>query len=261
MDAAGWQAACAAIDRACAVNPLDPAPPDGEEVRRRCRAVVLLQRTVESLLRRAEGAAPAAAQLRLLATLQGTVERAAQTNADSSRREALLAAVRPQSGGSGNGGGEGLAAVAAAAVPGTADDVLPALIRQEAEGGCLLLGALQRAVAAASDHDDDCALRAECESRLAAYSLAVTGAAAMRASAAPSASWEDALRAPLVEAALQALAALPGDAWHHQRAAAVTHASRLVMSQSILVKRAVAALMMKQASVKLAPGKQQQAFS
>lgn len=60
---------------------------------------------------------------------------------------------------------------------------LPALVRQEAEGGCLYISALQRCMAApASSNGTEAAVAAECEARLANFCLWVVARAAERAS-------------------------------------------------------------------------------
>lgn len=66
------------------------------------------------------------------------------------------------------------------------EQLRPALVRQEAEGGCLYIGALQRCIAAAGGSGgggggaDAAALAAECEARLAAFCLWVVSRAADR---------------------------------------------------------------------------------
>ena len=60
---------------------------------------------------------------------------------------------------------------------------VPALVRQEAEGGCLYISALQRCMAApASSNGTEAAVAAECEARLANFCLWVVSTAAERAS-------------------------------------------------------------------------------
>lgn len=62
------------------------------------------------------------------------------------------------------------------------EHTLPALVRQEAEGGCLYISALQRCMSApASSNGTEAAVAAECEARLASFCLWVVAGAAERA--------------------------------------------------------------------------------
>lgn len=62
------------------------------------------------------------------------------------------------------------------------ENTLPALIRQEAEGGCLYIAALQRCVATPiSSNGTEAAVAAECEARLSNFCLWVVAGAAERA--------------------------------------------------------------------------------
>lgn len=83
------------------------------------------------------------------------------------------------------------------------EQLRPALVRQEAEGGCLYIAALQRCVhAPASSNGTEAAVAAECEARLANFCLWVVQGAAERVAGAD--------HAADATAAAAALAASPG---------------------------------------------------
>lgn len=85
------------------------------------------------------------------------------------------------------------------------ENTLPALVRQETEGGCLYIAALQRCVAAPiSSNGTEAAVAAECEARLSNFCLWVVAGAAERAAALRSS--EGGLVDPTPAAALKAAA-------------------------------------------------------
>jgi hypothetical protein len=175
-------------------------------IRRRSRLAVLLQRVLDSLLQRHMGAMPGQVQLQLLDLLHRTVKAAAATNADAWRCAAAAQTLAAAAGGKQLPGAweleaDGSLAAGAAAggldgpdgvdVPPAAatgdagaaqwEQLHPALVRQEAEGGCLYIGALQRCLAApASSNGTEAAVAAECEARLADFCLWVVQGAAGR---------------------------------------------------------------------------------
>ena len=216
-----------------------------EALRRRSRVAVLLQRVLDSVLAQRAAAMPGQVQLQLLELLHRTVVAAAELNADAgcraaaertlaARAAAAAAAAAGRSGGSLAGSEPWAAdvpseAVAAAlgadaapsvgpavalevgddspAPPAAAswEQLRPALARQEAEGGCLYISALQRCIASpASSNGTQAAAAAECEARLATFCLWVVQAAADRAASAASAA------AGTGSAAAEAFASSPG---------------------------------------------------
>lgn len=159
---------------------------------------------------------------------------------------------------------------------GAGEPLLPALARQEAEGGCLYLASLQRCCEqpCTSDGSEE-RLREECASRLAAYCLRVVAAAAARqqqqqqteqqqqqdgsvgstagAQAVPSTAaafadqpWTHAVAAPLVEAALAAFASMPQDMWRRQQGVVFSHLAALMCSPSRGVRQALRRLVQRQ---------------
>ena len=128
---------------------------------------MLLQRVLDSLLQRHMGAMPGQVQLQLLDLLHRTVKAAAATNADAWRCAAAAQTLAAAAGGKqlpgaweleadgslaagaaagGLDGPDGVDVPPAAATGDAAqwEQLHPALVRQEAEGGCLYIGALQR---------------------------------------------------------------------------------------------------------------------
>ena len=151
------------------------------------------------------------------------------------------------------------------------DALLPALARQEVEGGCLYLAALQRSCSQPSTADGtEEAVHDECASRVAAYCqhvVATAGAAAASnarnhegdtslpaasrsapsaAAAAAEQSWLEAVRAPLVEAALLAFGEMSPEAWQRQQAAAFPMMALLMCNPNKGVRQALRDLMRKQ---------------
>lgn len=255
------------------------------------------------------GVLPANVRLRLLGIVQRAVESAATFNNDEIRRLALwrvLHADRSTSvtasggddavdnttknGSSRNSGGSldvdvlGLAhAVSATASVWDTGCLLPALIRQEIEGGRILLQSLERmygdssGMGAKEMGDDD--LKMECESRLLSFAVSVlrksvnamadTSSSSSVSSAPavsaddggslggppparamskgavslPSDSWEEAMRGPLVADALKALCALPIEAWKELKQEVFRISTILVCSHDLEVRKAVKELM------------------
>ena len=177
-----------------------------DAMRRWSRLAVLLQRVLDSLLQRHMGAMPGQVQLQLLDLLHRTVKAAAATNADAWRCAAAARTLAAAAGGKqllgawelvadgslaagaaagGLDGPDGVDDPPAAATGDAAaaqwEQLHPALARQEAEGGCLYIGALQRCMASpASSNGTQAAVAAECEARLADFCLWVVQGAAGR---------------------------------------------------------------------------------
>lgn len=192
---------------------LAAAVAEAEAIRRRSRLAVLLQRVLDSMLLQRAAAMPGQVQLQLLDLLHRTVQAAAALNADAGRRAAAEralaagAAVTAQQlvGGSttwGPGGTageappEGLGPMVGVGAEDEDEDpaggsngsgwehLRPALVRQEAEGGCLYIAALQRCMhSPTSSNGTEAAVAAESEARLAHFCLWVVQGAAERATA------------------------------------------------------------------------------
>lgn len=142
------------------------------------------------------GAARAAAAGLLAAPAEGGAAQQAQRGSSSLGEEGSWEVVEPPEGhahpagvapfGASMGQGPGLlelgaGAGAAEAAAASGDALLPALVRQEVGGGCLLIGALQRCAdqPLTSDQSEP-QVQSEAEARLAAYCLEVVEAAALR---------------------------------------------------------------------------------
>lgn len=136
---------------------------------------------------------------------------------------AAAAAAAAAQDGLGSAGADDLAETPLGAVllgeedgPAAWEQLRPALVRQEAEGGCLYIAALQRCVrGAATSNSTGPAVAAECEARLADFCLWVVHGAAQRvgpAGAEGAGSAAEEAAAAVAAALAAAAAASPGSA-------------------------------------------------
>ncbi|KAK9788000.1 hypothetical protein WJX73_004027 [Symbiochloris irregularis] len=220
-------------------------------IRGRCRAVLMVQRACSVLHRDCEAHMPASTQLLLLAVLQDTVQRAMTFNRSPERRISAASILtirdsttRPSSNQLGNaavrltggqGQKQGLPVSLALGRGGDLAAVRPALLRQEAEGGKLLTTALLRC----SDKGSEVA--SEAQSRLLslgrklltaaaddAWQHHVRGPEGAAAAAPEGSSWEEAIRAPLIVAMLQAYSTLAQATMQKELHSIFPHLARLI---------------------------------
>lgn len=225
---------------------------DEERIHCRCKVTLLMLRAAHAALINASHTMPVEARFRFIDSMSAAVHAAAAFNDDHSQRGLLIndiASTQSSEPGANNN-----------ARPGTSGDFqwdnppLPALARQETEGGCLMIDAL---VKTSIGIDSSGSLQTTaggdayvlgCKERLILYCSEVMQAAVVRLSGTRSVlPWEDAVRGPVVEAALRALCAMPAEDWKAQRAMVFAGAAQLVRCRSMGVRRAVRELMQKQA--------------
>ncbi|DBA73285.1 hypothetical protein WJX77_003623 [Trebouxia sp. C0004] len=146
------------------------------------------------------------------------------------------------------------AAAAAAALAPEVDDVMwPALMRQEAEGGVLLIEALKRSL-----QSGDEAVAPEAQERMLEVCRQVITRAAQdtwqqtdghsqHAGAAhhvtDGTSWEQAIRAPLIVTVLESYYSIHNEAWTSELQAIFPHLAKLVCSAQPTVRKALGQLM------------------
>lgn len=146
------------------------------------------------------------------------------------------------------------AAAAAAALAPEVDDVMwPALMRQEAEGGVLLIEALKRSL-----QSGDEAVAPEAQQRMLQVCRQVITRAAQdtwqqtdghsqHAGAAhhvtDGTSWEQAIRAPLIVTVLESYYSIHNEAWTSELQAIFPHLAKLVCSAQPTVRKALGQLM------------------
>ncbi|KAK9904753.1 hypothetical protein WJX75_001787 [Coccomyxa subellipsoidea] len=137
------------------------------------------------------------------------------------------------------------------------DKMLPALMRQETEGGALLIEAFRRTMAAQGEGNGEAEARllAFCRrfvADAAADAWAQHAAAAGRTTVGGHAltpegySWDQAIRAPLTVAVLGGYRAVCGEAWRGELRAVFPHLARLICSGQPSVRAALAGLLQAQ---------------
>jgi len=238
----------------------------------RCHIAVLIQRVIEHLHRACASTMPPRVQLQLLDVLLDTVNRAAALNTDRQRRLATAQLL----------GGEGVADDAeggeleAGQWSFAGGPLLPALMRQEAEGGVLLVQALRRCMAgpdrqvaegaaerllalcsrviqtAADDavrnngaSDEEAGLPGPTiEGRPAQVADTQATAAAVEAEeGGASPGWDEGIRGPLVVAALGAVAGLEGARGASELRALFPALTQLMCSSQPSVREALSGLL------------------
>eukprot|EP00884_Botryococcus_braunii_P009957 jgi/Botrbrau1/18963/Bobra.0798s0002.1 len=270
---------------------------EAEAARVRCRVTVLMQRSLDLLHSSTTASMPSHFQLQLLSILQDSVQRAAAFNRSAQRRHAALMLLEPAEGDFGahqpsspmaaatnwqspseDGTGEEAAPTSGAASRRQSVEdypagwvrptplwdeslVVPALMRQEAEGGALLIAALLRCM---REGTGEGGLAGETEARLLnvcrqllidasrdawqqhKVSLGSRAGDASQALPSEGCPWEQAVRAPLVTAVLGGYQMVGPTAWRQELREIFPHLARLICSSQPSVRSALAQLLQAQ---------------